>query len=483
MLKRILLLVVLVIIFLLAGFVLLRPASADLELLSELERCSDVKVEGIVTRLNYQQRLTELENNCREQFVGIQQQAEVLINKHGKLDISYWQEFELSAENLVNKTVPEGAVELAVEIDAYIELGKEIVAVEEKLAEEYVRCGENKNFSKCLCGGILEPGEYAKDMSRVSMIKQTLSPAYSYASVKDARNYQNQYGSFILIDSLEYKSAKEMKADLDAVKANSGEPQFVGVDAEGGIVQRFAWNKLESLRELKTADETELCQAIKQQAEILNSVGFNWSLAPILDITADESSWIFPRTIDEDPDTASKIATIYKNCMEAKLIATTGKHFPGHGATKLDSHKIIPEVNKTKVQLAEYDLKTFSKLIEEGIPMIMMGHLDYPKIEASDTASLSNYWMQEVLRQELGFTGLIVTDDISMLRPESNAECALNISLAIQNGANLVLFVHSNTCNSERLPQLLEKDKDLSEEILQESVERIYEYKQRYLCQ
>jgi beta-N-acetylhexosaminidase len=136
--------------------------------------------------------------------------------------------------------------------------------------------------------------------------------------------------------------------------------------------------------------------------------------------------------------------------MHSAGMAATGKHFPGHGAVALDSHLTLPVDNRDLQTIREKDIIPFKQLIAEGLEAIMPAHVVYPQID-SLPAGFSSHWIQQILRKELGFDGVIFSDDLSMKGAESIGSFSLRAELALQAGCDMVLVCNDPTAAEEVL--------------------------------
>jgi beta-N-acetylhexosaminidase len=228
--------------------------------------------------------------------------------------------------------------------------------------------------------------------------------------------------------------------------------------------------------------DEEFCNEIHKQASDLEYLNFNWTLAPVIDVSPNNKDWISSRIIDKSPEIVGEIANKYSKCMHNKNIYTTAKHFPGHGSTSLDSHLVIPKVNKSKSDWESSDAIPFAITIADNIKFIMTGHLHFYNID-NEIASLSSFWMNDILRNTMNYQNLIVTDDMVMLHPKNSVECANLISKAINNGADISIFVHSSKCNIDDVLNEINSRKLIDTKRLDESINRILIHKKEFLCQ
>jgi len=145
-------------------------------------------------------------------------------------------------------------------------------------------------------------------------------------------------------------------------------------------------------------------------------LGINMNFAPTVDLFTNRDSWLIStRAFGSDPVKVGIFGAAYMRGQQAAGIIPTAKHFPGHGDTQLDSHGVLPTINVTFETLWNRELVPYRMLVKEGIPAVMSGHLAFPKIETNGApASLSSWFLKDVLRGKIGYKGLVITDDLMM---------------------------------------------------------------------
>jgi beta-N-acetylhexosaminidase len=206
-----------------------------------------------------------------------------------------------------------------------------------------------------------------------------------------------------------------LTADLHAA---ASAPLLVGVDQEGGRVTRLPAPFLTpppaaTLGELDDPVLTEeLARAVGRE---LGAAGFTWNLAPVLDVnTNSENPVIGDRAFSRDPERVARhgLATI-RGLTEAGILPTA-KHFPGHGDTAADSHRTLPESPQPAARWRAVEFVPFRQAIRAGVPMIMTAHLACSGLDPRTPSSLSHTIITDILRGELGFDGVVVSDDLEM---------------------------------------------------------------------
>ena len=202
-----------------------------------------------------------------------------------------------------------------------------------------------------------------------------------------------------------------------AGSVNNSIPPLISIDVEGGSVVRFRWNpqpvSARSLGRRRDADfAKEQFQTIGSK---LVSVGINLDLAPVLDVSENPmDTFLETRIISEDASITAAIGAAVVDGLQAGGCLSAAKHFPGHGGTIEDSHAVTPVVDKPLEALQSYDLVPFASAIASGVDAIMISHVLYPALDSTDIASMSKPIMTDLLRTQMGFQGLILSDDFRM---------------------------------------------------------------------
>lgn len=199
-------------------------------------------------------------------------------------------------------------------------------------------------------------------------------------------------------------------------------PEFIiSVDQEGGRVQRFIDGclKLPSMRhwgqvfsEDRTQAEAELTQIISLMAEELRDLGVNFNLLPVLDLDRGLGSVIGERSFSADPLVVTQLAAMLVDVLHQHRFPVLGKHFPGHGGVSADSHAELPYDDRKFAAIWQEDMQPFKFLCNE-LDAIMPAHVVFNDVDSLPT-TYSRRWLQEILRQQLGFKGLVMSDDLTM---------------------------------------------------------------------
>jgi len=232
------------------------------------------------------------------------------------------------------------------------------------------------------------------------------------------------------------EQAPQATALLREVTEIAGAPLFRCVDLEGGLVDR--------LRDLiapmpspaavfATSRRKNFAQHGRLIAQEAKALGFNTVFAPVLDLALPASASVMrTRVVSADPKAVAEYGLAFIEGLEAEGVLSCGKHFPGLGGGTLDSHQSMPLIERTSKELWDEDIAVFRALAAK-LPMIMVAHAAYPQIKSAVPASISPYWISTVLKKGIGFTGLVVSDDMEMggiLTQASMEEAAVKAILA-----------------------------------------------------
>lgn len=230
-----------------------------------------------------------------------------------------------------------------------------------------------------------------------------------------------QVGGVILFRR-NFESREQVAALIAEIKAVRDPALLVAVDHEGGRVQRFLEGftrlpPMQVLGELAERDPQAAITMAEQVGEVLavelRAIGVDLSFTPVLDLDWGHSAIIGNRAFHANPDRVTTLAAALIRGLEAGGMSACGKHFPGHGWVEADSHHAIPVDERDYATIEAADLKPFQALAQAGLHSVMPAHVVYPQIDSAP-AGFSTFWLQTVLRDRLGFEGVIFSDDLCM---------------------------------------------------------------------
>ncbi|MCI9280882.1 MAG: beta-N-acetylhexosaminidase [Bacilli bacterium] len=308
---------------------------------------------------------------------------------------------------------------------------------------------------------------------------------------RDSDTYDDLYrlfrdkklGGFILFreNMATYDKTKTLISNLQAY---NDMPLIIGMDQEGGLVQRLKYLKDVKVTDIpymyylgKTKDENLAYQVGKVMARELRTIGVNVVFSPDIDIYSNPKNTVIgKRSFGSDYLLVNKMAGSLAKGLEETGVIPTYKHFPGHGDTDVDSHVDLPIINKSYEELKALELQTFSYAVNNNAKLIMVGHIALPNITGDNTpASLSKVLITDILKKDLNYNGLVITDALNMKALTDNYTQEEIIVKAIEAGVDILL-----------MPDDIEKSLDyvknnISEERINESVKKILMFKYSYL--
>ena len=262
----------------------------------------------------------------------------------------------------------------------------------------------------------------------------------------------------LILFSRNFQSAlqiEELIQSIRAIKPNI----LIAVDQEGGRVQRFKQDftllpALGSLGELFAQDREQAIQRSFQFGELMAlevlSVGCDISFSPVLDLGLEESQIIGNRAFAKEPQTIIELARSFIAGMSKAGMAATGKHFPGHGSVVEDSHIAVPKDERSEKVIHDNDMQPFIALKDDMLA-VMPAHIIYSQID-EQPAGFSEVWIKQKLRQEIGFDGVVFSDDLSMKGAEVAGDFNQRADVALEAGCDMILLCN----NREQTLKVLE---------------------------
>lgn len=229
-------------------------------------------------------------------------------------------------------------------------------------------------------------------------------------------------------------------------------PPFIAVDQEGGRVNRLPAPALAlpAMRVLGEIGDPELVRrAGELLAKELVAIGFNIDFAPVLDVDSNPKNPVIgDRAFSGDPDAVARMGRAFIEGMQGAGMLACGKHFPGHGDTNKDSHKALPRIKHPKSRLDDVELPPFRTASLRGVAALMTAHVVFDKLDAGVPATLSHKICTGLLRGEIGFNGMLFSDDLEMRALSDENEIEDTAVLAVRAGCDAILV-----CSDEKLAE------------------------------
>ncbi|MDR2123327.1 MAG: glycoside hydrolase family 3 protein [Flavobacteriaceae bacterium] len=254
-------------------------------------------------------------------------------------------------------------------------------------------------------------------------------------------------------------------------------PLLIGIDGEWGLAQRFINTvKFPWATTLGAVTNDSLIYEMAEKiAFYCNRTGINWNFAPVADININpENPIIGNRSFGFDKHNVVKKARAYMKGLQSRNVLSSAKHFPGHGDTDVDSHLGLPVLTHTKARFDSLELYPFKKLIRENIDGIMVAHVNVPIFEKDEKvpASLSYAIITKLLKEELGYKGMIITDALNMQGVAKNYPYGEMDYLAFKAGNDILLFSQGVVLGKKKIRSGIENG-DIPMSRLEESVKKI----------
>ncbi|MEJ2406156.1 MAG: beta-N-acetylhexosaminidase [Candidatus Thiodiazotropha sp.] len=270
----------------------------------------------------------------------------------------------------------------------------------------------------------------------------------------------------VILFTRNYESMTQLRQLCQEIHETRAPHLLIAVDHEGGRVQRFrteftqlppaAWygEQYEKHPEkgIRLAEQGGWLMAME-----LRSCGVDFSFAPVLDLGHGISEVIGDRAFSRRPEIVSRLAQAWMHGSHSAGMAVVGKHFPGHGGVEADSHLALPVDQRRFEDLQMDDLRPFENMIQSGMEAIMPAHVIYQGIDP-DLAGFSQFWLKTVLRKQLGFQGVIFSDDLNMAAAQEAGDYADRAKAALTAGCDMVLICNNRPAAYQVLERLAEHD-------------------------
>ena len=292
----------------------------------------------------------------------------------------------------------------------------------------------------------------------------------------------------VILFAKNIKNSTQLATITNSIKnlSNPEIPPIIAIDEEGGMVTRMPSDieSMPSAYSIAQTGNTDLCY---QSGEIigkqLNALGLSTGFSPVLDIWSNPDNMIISsRAYGTTPEDVSTYATQAMLGLKSQEVIPVGKHFPGHGDTLDDSHYSLPVITKTKSELESYEFIPFKTAIDNGIPAIMVGHLLCTDIDNTYPASLSKTMVTGILKTELGFNGVVFTDDLTMDAIDNQYSVEDAGVMALNAGCDMLLVCHGYDNATNTINNIISavENGTLSESRLNDAVYRILKLKSEY---
>lgn len=342
--------------------------------------------------------------------------------------------------------------------------------------------------------------EIVKEMSLREKVSQMFIVGREDLFVPGTMDYQTEYpygGVIYYFPDMSYDVGELTSWTNSDLRSNENIPLFVSLDEEGGNVSRVSGNldndgpssmpigdssPLYSMFSYKDQGEEVAFDNAKSLAGDISRLGFNFNFAPVADISANQYSSVVQEGrcySDDYGEGATLVAAAVKGFHAEKnedgrsAIACTAKHFPGLGSAYGNTHRYLAYIDKTKDDLKSEDIVPFQAAIDAGVDAVMLGHVVAEDVD-SEPASMSEKWVS-VLRNEMGFDGIVITDSMSMNSMGDDDPCIL-AGKSILSGADIVLCASDPGSAVEYVESMVLAG-EISEESIDQSVERILSVK------
>ncbi len=308
----------------------------------------------------------------------------------------------------------------------------------------------------------------------------------------DMFNHHRFGGVILFTANLEdAQQSQELISQIQEInRANGGLPMIFTLDQEGGSVARLSYGTtgVGNMALAATGDPENARTMAEIYGEEISALGFNADYAPVVDVNSNPSNPIIGiRSFGDTPEVVSRFAIPFMEGLHSKQILSCAKHFPGHGDTSTDSHTGLPCITKTLEELRQCELKPFKEIIDAGVDMIITAHIQFPNIETTTVTSLSTgeqihlpatmsrVIITDILREELGYEGVVVSDALEMGAISDNYSVDDMLFYCINAGVDMLLYTgeYQNAAQwIEKICGMVESGR-LSEEQINQSVRRI----------
>ncbi|MGH8688015.1 MAG: beta-N-acetylhexosaminidase [Burkholderiales bacterium] len=285
-----------------------------------------------------------------------------------------------------------------------------------------------------------------------------LDPSGTALTEDDVRRLRHPAVGGAILFARNFETPEQLQALAEDIHALRDPPLLLGVDHEGGRVQRFraGFTALPAMRALGAQwdrDRDAARRASRAAGYIMGAElaahGLDFSFAPVLDLDFGMSTVIGDRALHYDPIAVGALAAELILGLADGGMAAVGKHFPGHGFAAADSHVAVPTDERSLEEILRKDLVPYGAAIHAGLAAVMPAHVVYPRVDGRP-AGYSRVWLADVLRGRLGFEGLVFSDDLSMAGAGTAGDVPSRARAALEAGCDMVLL-----CNDAKAQERL----------------------------
>jgi beta-N-acetylhexosaminidase len=302
-----------------------------------------------------------------------------------------------------------------------------------------------------LCGGLIVGGFAGPELG------STFSKALAHGNLGGAILFKRNL-------SADFLDVAELTR---AIASSCHFPPIIAIDQEGGRVARLKspFVTVPPLRALADANDDKLVDlAAAAQAAELRTLGFSSGFSPVLDVnTNPKNPVIGDRAFGSTPEVVSRLGLRYIAALQRGGAFACAKHYPGHGDTAVDSHFDLPTVDRDADEIERIDMAPFAAAARAGVAAMMSAHVVYPAIDTENPATLSRVFCTDMLRNKLGFTGVLFSDDLEMRALSTRRSIEQSATQAIDAGCDALLICSDENLQArahEALVRLAETDSD-----------------------
>lgn len=339
-----------------------------------------------------------------------------------------------------------------------------------------------------------EVDEYSKIMIRINEMTLDEKIGQMILSGFNGTDFNDELDTLIndlkvggvILFSRNIEDSKQLKKlNLDIEEANKNIPLFISIDEEGGRVNRLAKNikRFESAKSI--GDKGDIKYAYENGKEIgktLKEHKINMNFAPVLDIYSNSKNTVIgDRAFGDNEKIVETMGIATMQGLKDEDVIPVIKHFPGHGDTEVDSHIGLPVVEKSTDQLYDFEFVPFKKAIESGADAVMVSHILMKQIDDKNPATLSYNLITKILRNDMKFSNIIITDDMCMKAITNRLSVEEASIKSIQAGSDIILIgsdISKTKSVIEKIKLAVERN-EISEKRIDESVYRILKLKQK----